>query len=434
MSSERLPAIAVQDVSKQYRYGAGADGRLADALQRWTRAAVRRGPRTDRDTFWALRGVSLQVMPGELVGVIGRNGAGKSTLLKLLARITTPTEGQVLMRGRVASLLEVGAGFDPELSGRENVFLSGAILGMRAREIADKFDEIVAFSGVERFIDTPVKRYSSGMFVRLAFAVGAHLESDILLIDEVLSVGDAEFQRKCVAKMAAISDQGRTVVFVSHNLHAVQQLCPRAYLLDGGRLATTGPTDEVVSRYLELVGASSESGTTDVGGLNRAGSGDARLQRVALLDHSGNPTERLFLGQTVRALLTFDVAQAIPDAIFQLGVSTADGMRLATAHSTDGGKPSHALEPGVHTVEVAADLGMLPGNFLLDVAVYHANESPIDHLDGALAFHVVNVGEAADDRYPLREIRGAIRPRSTWSVVRDSGSPMTSGSTQSASS
>ena len=433
MSSDRS-AITVRDISKQYRYGTGADGRLADALQRWARAAVRRAPRTDRDTFWALREVSLEVMPGEVVGVIGRNGAGKSTLLKLLARITTPTHGEVRMRGRVASLLEVGAGFDAELSGRENVFLSGAILGMRGREIAAKFDEIVAFSGVERFINTPVKRYSSGMFVRLAFAVGAHLESDILLIDEVLSVGDAEFQRKCVAKMGAIADEGRTIVFVSHNLHAVQQLCPRGYLLDGGRLVVTAPIDEVVSRYLDLVGASAESGAAEVAGLMRAGSGDARLSRVALLDRSGEPTDRLLLGQPLRALLTFDVAQAIPDAIFQIGVATADGMRVATAHSTDGGRPAHVLEPGRHAVEVEIDIGMLPGHFLLDVAVYHSNESPIDHLDGALPFHVVNAGETAADRYPLREIRGALRPSSTWTVDAEDGSQQRSGSTQSANS
>src|SRR3954454_17484419 len=239
MSSE--PAIEVRGVGKQYRFGTGPEGRLADALSHLARRARYPARRPSRETFWALRDVSLDVAHGEVVGLIGRNGAGKSTLLKLLARITMPTEGRIVMRGRVASLLEVGAGFDPELSGRENVYLSGAILGMRAREITAKFDEIVAFSGIERFIDTPVKRYSSGMFVRLAFAVGAHLESDVLLVDEVLAVGDAEFQRRCLAKMDDVAHQGgRTIVFVSHNMSAVRRLCDRAYLLQGGAITAAG--------------------------------------------------------------------------------------------------------------------------------------------------------------------------------------------------
>lgn len=203
-----------------------------------------------REDFWALRDVSFQIASGEVVGIIGRNGAGKSTLLKVLSRITEPSAGRVTLNGRVASLLEVGTGFHPELTGRENIFLNGAILGMSRAEIIRKFDEIVAFAEVERFLDTPVKRYSSGMYVRLAFAVAAHLEPEILIVDEVLAVGDAEFQKKCLGKMQHVSQSGRTVLFVSHNMAAVQALCGRALWLECGRVAHDGPTDEGVTRYL----------------------------------------------------------------------------------------------------------------------------------------------------------------------------------------
>jgi lipopolysaccharide transport system ATP-binding protein len=209
-----------------------------------------------REEFWALKGVSFEVKRGEVVGIIGRNGAGKSTLLKILSRITEPTEGRVTLRGRVASLLEVGTGFHPELTGRENIFLNGAILGMTKAEIRKKFDEIVAFAEVERFLDTPVKRYSSGMYVRLAFAVAAHLEPEILVVDEVLAVGDAEFQKKCLGKMKDVATGGRTVLFVSHNMGAVQTLCSQGLLLNRGRLEQAGPVRETIQKYLAKMDAS----------------------------------------------------------------------------------------------------------------------------------------------------------------------------------
>ena len=218
-------------------------------LQAPLRRLRRSAPR--RSDFWALKDVSFEVPPGEVLGVVGRNGAGKSTLLKVLSRITEPTTGRVELRGRVGSLLEVGTGFHPELTGRENIYLNGAILGMKRREIARKFDEIVAFAEVEQFLDTPVKRYSSGMYMRLAFAVAAHLEPEILLVDEVLAVGDAEFQKKCLGKMGDVAGEGRTVLFVSHNMGAVQTVCRRALLLDHGRVKMIGPAEEVVAEYLK---------------------------------------------------------------------------------------------------------------------------------------------------------------------------------------
>ncbi len=215
-------------------------------------------PTQEDETFWAIKDLSFEVAPGEILGIIGPNGAGKSTLLKILSRITSPTEGRIELRGRVASLLEVGTGFHPDLTGRDNIYLNGTFLGMRKRETDRKFDEILDFAEVERFIDTPVKRYSSGMYVRLAFAVAAHLESEILLVDEVLAVGDANFQRKCLGKLDDIAQLGRTVLFVSHNLAAVQRLCKRAILLQNGRLADQGPVTNVVREYLRASAADTD--------------------------------------------------------------------------------------------------------------------------------------------------------------------------------
>src|SRR5205807_1547255 len=252
--------------------------------------------------FWALKDVSFEVKQGEVVGIIGRNGAGKSTLLKILSRITEPTEGRVRIRGRVASLLEVGTGFHPELSGRENIFVNGAILGMRRREIETKFDDIVEFSGIERFIDTPVKRYSSGMFVRLGFAVAAHLEPEILLVDEVLAVGDAAFQKKCLSKMTDISRRGQTIFFVSHNMAAVEGLCTRALFLSQGELVGDGPTPQIINQYLQACAAVRERGS---GLLGVSDNGAVELLSMDCLNDDGEPIEPVISGQNVTVRVAF---------------------------------------------------------------------------------------------------------------------------------
>src|SRR5438093_1095937 len=274
--------IEIDDVWKKYRLGIIGTGSLRHDFERWwhrvrgkpdpyskldkrTKAESRKAkvesPNGESDgdlgddEVWALRGVSFEVNQGEILGIIGRNGAGKSTLLKILSRVTLPTKGEVRIKGRIASLLEVGTGFHPELTGRENTFLNGAILGMSRSEIKMKFDEIVAFAGIETYIDTPVKRYSSGMYVRLAFAVAAHLDPEILIVDEVLSVGDAEFQKKCLGKMGEVAHEGSTVLFVSHNLGAVKSLCGRALLIANGLLSLNGPVDKVIEKYLRTENA-----------------------------------------------------------------------------------------------------------------------------------------------------------------------------------
>ena len=286
--------VKVENLGKQYRLGAVSTGTLSHDVNRlWHKITGREDPylklsqindrtqKSDSDYVWALQDINFEVQQGEVLGIIGRNGAGKSTLLKILSRTTAPTIGTVKAKGRIASLLEVGTGFHPELSGRENIFLNGAILGMTKSEIKNKFDEIVDFSGVERYIDTPVKRYSSGMYVRLAFAVAAHLESEILIVDEVLAVGDAEFQKKCMGKMSDMSKaEGRTVLFVSHNLPAVKRLCTSALYLSNGRLQYDGGVNEAVAHYFNEIKNNAE-GLSDF--INREGNGKVRLINMELL-------------------------------------------------------------------------------------------------------------------------------------------------------
>src|SRR5919197_96918 len=267
--------------------------------------------RRNREELWALRDVAFQVERGRAVGVVGHNGAGKTTLLKILSRITAPTTGEARITGSVGSLLEVGTGFHPELSGRDNVYLNGAILGMRRREIKTKFDEIVAFAEVERFIDTPVKRYSSGMYVRLAFAVAAHLEPDILIVDEVLAVGDASFQRKCLGKMGEVSSEGRTVLFVSHNMAAIRSLTPRAIWLDHGRVAADGDAEHVIADYLTTTSAPEEALVDLSGERFRRGAkpttGRARFESLALLSPDGEPATHVRQDAPLRFRVVFNV-------------------------------------------------------------------------------------------------------------------------------
>jgi lipopolysaccharide transport system ATP-binding protein len=255
------------------------------------------------EEFWALKDVSFEVQQGERIGIIGRNGAGKSTLLKVLSRITEPTEGRISVKGRVASLLEVGTGFHPELTGRENIFLNGAILGMGKAEIKKKFDEIVAFAEVEKFLDTPVKHYSSGMYVRLAFAVAAHLEPEILIIDEVLAVGDAQFQKKCLGKMQEVEKEGRTVLFVSHNMAAILNLCSRTIMLYAGEICAEGATEDVVRQYLQKLQERTEQDISSV--KERRGLGRARFTRVSFEDGNGNLLEQAISGQPLVVVLEY---------------------------------------------------------------------------------------------------------------------------------
>lgn len=370
--------------------------------------------------FWALRNASFQVKRGEVVGIIGKNGAGKSTLLKILSRITEPTEGQADLVGRVASLLEVGTGFHPELTGRENVFMNGTILGMRKREIEGKFDEIVDFSGLETFIDTPVKRYSSGMYVRLAFAVAAHLEPEILLVDEVLAVGDLEFQRKCLGKMEDVSRSGRTILFVSHNMSAVNRLCERAVLFDGGRITKIGDVHEVTTAYQTVTGIQGGERKWDEA-VNAPGSQEVRLLHASVCGSQGVASQTISVHDDVELILTYRTL--LPDVSFRCGVSIRmDGMTaFATIEPTDVNHhkpgiynaivrvPAHFLNEGEYTVSI----WMFPSVGTKQIKYGYVKESD------AIRFQVFDplTGESARGDY-IKELPGLVRPRLEWKKHR----------------
>jgi lipopolysaccharide transport system ATP-binding protein len=415
------PAIRVEGLGKLYRLGATTTTLAATATalaRRLARRPVEEDLVLRPKEFWALRDVSLEVPQGEVVGVVGRNGAGKSTLLKILSRITPPTTGRVEMRGDLSSLLEVGTGFHPELSGRENVFLSGAILGMRRREVAERFDDIVEFAGVQRFIDTPVKRYSSGMYVRLAFAVAAHLETDVLLVDEVLAVGDDEFQRRCLGKMRDVVGQGRTVVFVSHNLAAVERLCPRSLWIEGGHLEADGPTAEVVAAYLRRVGSRQTGGVAVIApDVERIGGQDAQFLEASLIDRSGTPLHQVALGQAFSVELAFDLRIPIDDGVLEVGISSAEHGRVATVQNIDGARPPLALAPGRHRVRVDIEATLLPGEYSIDVALHRRPGLTLDWVERVLTFTGLNLAEEGADRWPWTHVRGALRPPSRWTLV-----------------
>ena len=329
------PIIQVKHLSKRYQIGMDRTYKtLCESITDTIKSPLKRLKSFSRqeESFWALKDINFEVFPGEVVGIIGRNGAGKTTLLKILSRITHPTEGEITLRGRVASLLEVGTGFHPELTGRENIYFNGAILGMTKHEIEDKFDEIVEFSGVKDFLDTPLKRYSSGMQVRLAFAVAAHLEPEILVVDEVLAVGDAEFQKKCLGKMKEVAGGGRTVLFVSHNMAAVENLCQRSVVLDQGHIKYIGSQTEAIAQYLECV-AGNELALRER--KDRIGSGELRIVAIEIKDSHGRQLNAVGSGQDFDIYLHYEVMSELysRNVIVGISVKTQLGMRVFLHHN-----------------------------------------------------------------------------------------------------
>jgi len=386
------PAITVDGISKKYRIGLkerphqtfreAATSLLSAPFRGLSRATQE--SRGDGD-FFALKDVSFEVQPGEVVGIIGRNGAGKSTLLKLLSRITEPTSGEIRLRGRVASLLEVGTGFHQELTGRENIYLNGSILGMKRAEITRKFDEIVDFSGVEKFLDTPVKYYSSGMYVRLAFAVAAHLEPEILIVDEVLAVGDTEFQKKCLGKMREVSrSKGRTVLFVSHNIAAIRSLCTRAVLLHHGRLTLWDTVPVVVDRYSMPSGVSDEP----INSFTRPGMSSPWM-RDAAMEHDGKPATTIPMGSELTISVSFGAYPPIRHPKIGFVIAAADGTRIVCANNRyqDGDAFDEKVTEGVIECQLGR-VPLMPGTYT--VALYLGHDAADTHVvDEALRFEVI---------------------------------------------
>jgi lipopolysaccharide transport system ATP-binding protein len=412
------PAISIESLGKKYRVAhgrpRGAYRTLREALIEAASSPLRRLRRAAQaptaEDFWALQDVSFNVQPGEVVGIIGRNGAGKSTLLKILSRITKPTKGRAVINGRVGSLLEVGTGFHPELTGRENIFLNGSILGMSKREVSRKFDEIVAFAEIERFLEAPVKRYSSGMYVRLAFAVAAHLEPEILIVDEVLAVGDAAFQKKCLGKMSQVGGDGRTVLFVSHDLGNVTRLCDRGLLLDGGRVEFAGDIASAVARYLPYQ-ARGGDGFVDLSGRgDRSGNGAARFNNIELIC-DGMRSAAVTFGRSLALRMEVDVRRSMEGASLAVIIATPDGVSI---HDLWG--PSFPPDRRLGGHQVCATIPavrLYPGPYSVDLWIGDVGGDRVDYIRNAISFDVVQTSESGIERTLSRK-NGLVYQESAW--------------------
>jgi len=421
------PAIKAEGLSKLYRLEHGAPGSktFRDLLTDMATAPLRRfrqirGSDVTMEDFWAVQDVSFEIQPGEVIGIIGRNGAGKSTLLKILSRIVEPTRGQVTLRGRVASLLEVGTGFHPELTGRENIYLNGSILGMKKREIDAQFDEIVAFAEIERFLDTPVKRYSSGMYVRLAFAVAAHLQPEILIVDEVLAVGDADFQKKCLGKMREVSSgSGRTVIFVSHNMGAVATLCGRALLLERGRVVAEGPSSDVVEKYLTPAD-STTNGVFDLSNTpSRAGNFPPIVCAARILDKRSAPIVSATPFQPIRIELDLRHKSPMRTPMIDIGFNNMRGERVFAVSSNLSPTPIPPVR-GHSTVSVAFNMPPLyPGRYDFDIGLMPISGRYIDHIAPAGFIEVLH-DNYLKTAYPYFVEMGNILVPSEWDAREES--------------
>ncbi len=413
-------AISVEQLSKQYVLGLEPAKRtLREALSEGARNFLRQSKPDPKESFWALKDVSFEIKEGERVGIIGRNGAGKSTMLKVLSRITEPTTGRIRINGRVASLLEVGTGFHPELTGRENIFLNSAILGMGKAEIRRKFDEIVAFSEVERFLDTPVKRYSSGMYVRLAFAVAAHLEPEILIVDEVLAVGDAQFQKKCLGKMEEVGRDGRTVIFVSHNMSTVEALCERGILLQSGSITLDGDSKDAIDAYLSSSYALSQNSAL-ANRKDRSGSGKVRSTNFRILDSRGFEVSSPQSGDSYDFEITCEnkTDQTISNVVFSLDFFD-EKENTVLLFRTNFSNSNISLLPGTNKVKCRVqDLPLAVGTYRLSFFLSYADSEVLDYIRDAASFTVAG-GDFFGTGSPGLSTHCKILCRSSWSVSSD---------------
>ena len=407
-----MKVIKVENLSKLYRLGGASHNSLRDALMGFVKSAKRDKKRE----LWALRDVNFDVKDGETLGIIGHNGAGKSTLLKILSRITKPTSGSIEIHGRVGSLLEVGTGFHNELSGRENIYLNGAILGMKRAEILAKFDEIVAFSEVEKFLDTPVKHYSSGMYMRLAFSVAAHLEPEVLIVDEVLAVGDLSFQKKCLNKMREVGEKGRTVLFVSHDMQSIARLCKRVIWMKGGKIIADGETNEVIGKYLheQTQTGAEKSWKTDK---NQPGNEIVKLHRVRVCDEEGKTVSSTDIRRPVLVEMTYKVLQEGKVLVPNIHFYNEQGVCLFVSQDLESKWRTDTRPRGIYITKI-----LIPGNFLAEGTIFvTAAITTFQPLNvhfaerDAIAFNVIDNLEGDSTRGDYTGVLpGVVRPRFDW--------------------
>lgn len=427
MSANKNIAIKAENISKIYRLGEIGTGTISRDIERWF-AKIRGkedpflkiGESNDRtlkgtsDVVYSLRDINFEIKAGEAVGIIGRNGAGKSTLLKVLSRVTSPTTGKIKIKGRVTSLLEVGTGFHPELTGKENVYLNGAILGMRKKEIDQKFDQIVDFSGVERYIDTPVKRYSSGMYVRLAFAVAAHLESEILIVDEVLAVGDADFQAKCLGKMRDVSTKdGRTVLFVSHNMASVKLLCQKGILMQNGLIEKDGSVQDVVDYYLN----SGEKPTMIEAipdEVHMYAAGNLYFRSIVVKSIHTDNLNAIPFDSPIAIEFDIDVNEYVENFFFDIKIVSREGVELSISQSNWSDLKLFTLDKGKYKFIAEIDNQLQSGFYYITIGAHLSNGATIAYLENIISFEVLSISYESDFDYTQNWKHGYFRPTTKW--------------------
>jgi len=421
--------LEAKNISKQYRLGQVGTGTLSHDLKRMWYAMrgkedpfLKIGEKNDRNVasksnyVWALKDINFEINRGDVVGIIGKNGAGKSTLLKILSQVTSPSTGDLKIKGRIAALLEVGTGFHPDLTGRENIFLNGAILGMQKSEIKSKFDQIVDFSGCVKYIDTPVKRYSSGMMVRLGFAVAAHLDPDILIVDEVLAVGDAEFQEKCLGKMKDISGEGRTILFVSHNMASMKALCKKGFLMEHGQLSFQGTMNETIERY--LASKTKVTGEAEIpAGSSSINSGQVRFTKFFIQNTKGENTDTISYLSPLKLYFEAETQEELHDVILDIRINTIDGIELVHAMNKYSSNEKTSLKKGSNKIECLLTNQLQPGNYSLTIGIHRTNGATLEYVENIRDINISNIAENEKDGFVYDFNLGYVRFESQWKIL-----------------
>lgn len=409
------PVLEIQNISKTFRIQNEKHSYLSlrDSI-----ASIFSSAKNKKGIFNALTDLSFDVMPGDTIGIVGKNGAGKSTLLKILSKITPPSSGRIISRGRIASLLEVGTGFHSELSGRENIFLNGSILGMKKAEIQKNFDAIVDFAGIEKFLDTPLKHYSSGMQLRLAFAVAAFLENEILIIDEVLAVGDAEFQKKCMGKMEDVSKSGRTILFVSHNMASLKALCKKGVLLENGKLTSSGTILETIEKYLSIATKTDNTGIIPPN-ISTFNTGKMNFKKFLMVDAKKNPIDSVNFGSAIEIEMVLESNETLNESIIDVRINTLEGIELVHVMNRYSDELSGEIVKGLNKFTCKMENMLQPGKYSFTIGIHKLDGTTLDYLENIFDFTVLNISNGSGKDFEYNFKLGYVRFASTWKKTND---------------